>query len=695
MRPSADGKIKADGTSLPNIGIIEWFRPNDHASVNRTLADMRELGIQELRTGISWRDLVNHGAAYEPWYDWLLKRLASEVRVLPCFSCTPEGIGVAPGATAPPRQASAYADFLRNVIQRYGDYFEWVELWNEPNNLYDWDSRLDPDWRIFSEMVGEAARVAHQLGKKTVLAGMCPTDLVWLSLMFERKAMENIDAVGIHGFPGTWEFDWEDWSERISRVHRLLRNHSSRAEVWITKTGFSTWRYDEHQQLRAFVKATEADVSRIYWYAMCDLDPNRPAQDGLHVDERHYHLGIKRADGTPKLLYRIWANGGLNAVREAVHLARPASPGANGQRPVLITGGCGFIGTNVAERLLESGQSVLLFDNLSRPGVEQNLRWLRDTYHKQVQVEIGDVRDRYRLRRAVQRARQVFHFAAQVAVTTSLLDPAEDFAINAGGTLNLLEEIRSVANPPPLVFTSTNKVYGALNDLQLQMQGRRYEPQNEEVAAFGINERRALDLHSPYGCSKGVADQYVLDYARTFGLPAVVFRMSCIYGPHQHGNEDQGWVAHFLMRALSDEPITIYGNGMQVRDLLYVRDLVNALLLAQSQMDSIAGRAFNIGGGPANAVSLLELIDIIGELRGRKPETILQPWRVADQQYYVTDARSYCAATGWFPAVPARRGIELLYRWLVEQRFEAFPRRRLVRSENEIRADQSPVVISG
>jgi len=518
------GHSKARRAAAPTIGMIEWFRPGDYELVEQVLADMRILSIQELRTGVSWADF--HHPDRRAWYEWLFKRLAREVHILPCLLGTPPNIGVKPKSSAPPKDPKSYAQFIETVITQFGRYFDWVELWNEPKNLYDWDWRLDPDWHIFSGMILAAARVAHDLDKKTVLAGMCPTDVNWLGLMFERGVMDFIDAVGIHGFPGTWEFDWDNWSNQVAKVRRLLQQSKSDAEIWITKTGFSTWRHDEHQQLRAFAKAVEAPVSRVYWYAGRDLHPDLPAQDGFHVDERHYHFGLKRADNTAKLLFRIWATGGLDAVREAATLGRPARLEHSQKRPVLITGGCGFVGTNLAHRLLESGRSVLLYDSLSRPGVEDNLRWLRDLHGRRVQIEIADVRDRYALRHALHSAEQVFHFAAQVAVTTSLINPTEDFAINALGTLNLLEELRSLRHPPPLVFTSTNKVYGCLKDLELRSKYDRYEPVDKVTQACGISEERPLDLHSPYGCSKGVADQYVLDYARTFGLPAVVFRMS-------------------------------------------------------------------------------------------------------------------------------------------------------------------------
>jgi CDP-paratose 2-epimerase len=337
-------------------------------------------------------------------------------------------------------------------------------------------------------------------------------------------------------------------------------------------------------------------------------------------------------------------------------------------RPTLITGGVGFIGTNLAHRILSTHKPVLLFDNLSRPGVEKNLAWLQATHGDLVQFVHGDIRDAAALRKIARRASQVFHFAAQVAVTTSLDDPIGDFEINACGTLNLLEALRALPNPPPLMFTSTNKVYGHMDDVKLERRDGRYEPVENELRENGFNETRSIHFHSPYGCSKGAAEQYVLDYARTFGLRAAVFRMSCIYGLHQFGNEDQGWVAHFLIRALDGEPITIYGDGRQVRDALFVEDLVEAFLLAQQNMDSISGEVFNIGGGPSNTTSLLELLNLIGELRGNAPDIRFDEWRPADQQYYVSDTRKFSAATGWSPKVNVREGVRRLCEWLEEFR---------------------------
>jgi CDP-paratose 2-epimerase len=344
---------------------------------------------------------------------------------------------------------------------------------------------------------------------------------------------------------------------------------------------------------------------------------------------------------------------------------------ATDDRPVLVTGGAGFVATNVAHRLLTSGRSVIVFDNLSRAGVEQNVKWLRDRHGARLRVVVGDVRDADAVARVVRDAGQVYHFAAQVAVTTSLVDPFLDFEVNARGTLNLLQAARSCRRPPSILFTSTNKVYGDLEDVGLRQAGTRYEPADAALRRDGISEHRCLQFHSPYGCSKGVAEQYVLDYARTFGLRTAVFRMSCIYGPHQFGTEDQGWVAHFLIAALRGEPLAIYGDGLQVRDILFVDDLVDAMLLAQEHIDTITGEPFNIGGGPANTLSLVELLDLIGDMLGGRPLAHVEAWRTADQRYYVSDTRKFHAITGWRPRVDVRAGVSTLLDWLVENRVAA------------------------
>jgi CDP-paratose 2-epimerase len=339
-----------------------------------------------------------------------------------------------------------------------------------------------------------------------------------------------------------------------------------------------------------------------------------------------------------------------------------------GRSPVLITGGAGFIGTNVARRLLSTGHDVVLLDNLSRAGVDQNAIWLQQQYGARVRVVIGDVRERADIKRALQGVSHVFHFAAQVAVTTSLVDPRTDFEINTVGTMNLLEEMRASSTPPSIIYTSTNKVYGGLDDIRLEQNGHRYSPLAPEIGASGISESRALDFHTPYGCSKGAAEQYVLDYGRSFGVPSVVFRMSCIYGPHQFGTEDQGWVAHFLIRAIENKPITIYGDGMQVRDILFADDLVNAFLLAWRDIRTLSGNAFNIGGGPDRSISLIELLEFAGALHSSKLKVHFNTSRSGDQRYYVSDTRKFQNATGWSPSVTPREGIRRLHNWLLDAR---------------------------
>lgn len=336
------------------------------------------------------------------------------------------------------------------------------------------------------------------------------------------------------------------------------------------------------------------------------------------------------------------------------------------QRYTLITGGAGFVGVNLADRLLSQGLRVLIFDNLSRAGVQNNLFWLKEKYKQNLEVIIADVRDKEAVHTAVDLADQVYHFAAQVAVTTSLVHPYLDFEVNALGTLNVLEAVRNSEHQPPVIFTSTNKVYGDLEDVGLVMNGTRYYAENLHFRENGISEQRSLSFHSPYGCTKGVADQYMLDYARTFGLKTVVFRMSCIYGPHQFGTEDQGWVAHFLIQALKDKSITLFGDGKQVRDILFIEDLVDAFLLAEKNMDEIAGSAFNIGGGVKNTISLLELIDLIENVAGKRPVVNFDQWRPSDQKYYVSDYAKFTGVTGWTPQNNTTAGITKLYQWLQE-----------------------------
>lgn len=334
----------------------------------------------------------------------------------------------------------------------------------------------------------------------------------------------------------------------------------------------------------------------------------------------------------------------------------------------LITGGAGFVGSNLADALLSRGEPVVLADNLSRDGVRTNAEWLISRHPDLVRLEVVDIREAPAIGSLVAGARQVFHLAAQVAVTTSLDDPALDLHTNILGTFNILEAIRARPTPPPVLFTSTNKVYGALNRIDVIRRGDAYVYADGRL---GISEETPLDFYSPYGCSKGSADQYVHDYARIFGIPTVVFRMSCIYGTRQFGTEDQGWVAHFARSLIGDVPITIYGSGDQVRDILWVEDLVRAMLTAMDRIDRTAGEVFNIGGGPTNAVSVRRVLDRLMEVTGREVTIEMAPGRPGDQKVYVSDTTKARCLLDWQPATSWQSGLERLVEWLESSRLPA------------------------
>lgn len=341
-------------------------------------------------------------------------------------------------------------------------------------------------------------------------------------------------------------------------------------------------------------------------------------------------------------------------------------------RSALIFGGAGFIGSNWASHLLKrNGVRVHVFDNLSRRGVERNLEWLRRQAiaSERLKITVGDVRDAAAVHKAVQSATEIYHFAAQVAVTSSVEDPRHDFEVNALGTLNILEAARKSGRQPFILFTSTNKVYGNLSEKHLVLTGKRYCALDNK----GVNEAQPLDLYSPYGCSKGTADQYVHDYSRMFALPTVVFRMSCIAGPRQCGNEDQGWVAHFLYSALEDKRVTVYGDGRQVRDVLCVHDLVRAFEKVRCEIEKTAGQIYNVGGGTENSVSLREVIDEIQQVTGRRLYFDRQRPRPGDQLFYITDFGKLHRHTGWKPQFNLRQTIEAIHAWWKEQRLVRTP----------------------
>ncbi|MBN1260761.1 MAG: SDR family NAD(P)-dependent oxidoreductase [Anaerolineae bacterium] len=334
----------------------------------------------------------------------------------------------------------------------------------------------------------------------------------------------------------------------------------------------------------------------------------------------------------------------------------------------LITGGAGFIGSNTAHALLKSGHRVIIVDNLSREGSKKNLHWLQAT-HEGLQFERVDVREYAALRAVIERHADIdalVHLAAQVAVTTSVVNPREDFEINALGALNVLEAVRETGINPAILYASTNKVYGGMETIQIGETETRYY---YEDLPEGVSEEMPLDFHSPYGCSKGSADQYMRDYHRIYGLRTIVFRNSCIYGPRQFGVEDQGWVAWFIIAALLQRPLTIYGNGKQVRDILFVADLVQAFLKAVERIDQTAGQIYNMGGGPENTLAVWsEFQPLLSELFARPITAAYADWRPGDQKVYVSNTAKARRELDWEPEVNVRQGIKRLYEWVVANR---------------------------
>jgi CDP-paratose 2-epimerase len=332
---------------------------------------------------------------------------------------------------------------------------------------------------------------------------------------------------------------------------------------------------------------------------------------------------------------------------------------------ILVTGGAGFVGSNLVAELAGRGHEVRVYDDLSRRGTERNLEWLKDQWGNKIVFQKADVCDFDALREAVAGVRVIYHLAGQVAVTTSVSEPRRDFMVNAMGTFNVLEAARLSSGDPVVLFTSTNKVYGGLEDVRVEEAETKYIFTDQPA---GISERQLLDFHSPYGCSKGAADQYVHDYGRIYGLPTVVFRMSCIYGPRQFGNEDQGWVAHFLISGMKGRGITVYGNGKQVRDVLYVGELIRAFDLAVERIDDVRGSIYNIGGGVENTLSLLELLQIMKDKYGYRPKVDFTDWRPGDQPIYVSDIQKIKEGLGWEPRIGRDEGIEKLHTWIEANR---------------------------
>jgi CDP-paratose 2-epimerase len=356
-------------------------------------------------------------------------------------------------------------------------------------------------------------------------------------------------------------------------------------------------------------------------------------------------------------------------------------------KKILVTGGAGFIGTNAAKHFFKKGWKVVIFDDLSRAGTEFNLNDLKKELGKSLEFIKGDiVTDSKLLEKAVSKVDVVLHLAAQVAVTTSVLNPREDFMINALGTFNVLEAVRMSKNKPMVIYSSTNKVYGSLPSLEVVEKKTRFVFKDKILNKGGVNEETSTDFHSPYGCSKGAADHYVLDYGRIYGFKTVVFRQSCIYGEHQMGVEDQGWVAWFAIAAMLGKKITLFGNGKQVRDLLYVGDLVRLYELAIKKIDKVSGEAFNVGGGPENTLSLLECFEMLERKLNIKIEPAMDKPRAGDQPIFIADTSKAKSLLGWEPLVSVEEGVGRMLSWIIGNRRTIEKARQLSSSKPKIKS---------
>ena len=590
------------------IGLTQDFTGLDDAAVALALGRMAGLGFRHLRVVVP---AAGGGA---------LASLAGQLAEL--------GMIVLPALSL--GDATDVPDWLAPYLAGLGEAVDTVEIAGSGAGLL---------------AVAETIRAG---GRHVVLSVW---DSAALAAAGEAGVLGACHAVGLHAMPSA-AGEPVAWQQRLTALTEAAQRYNPAVAVWITKAGYPAWRHDSGNQAQAFAAAASAPAGRLYWSSLID-QPDA-------TDPAHGQDGLLDAYGQPRLLARL-LEGGLPELDRVLATARRLKlPAITATRPVLITGGAGFIGANLADRLAAEGHHVHLYDALVRPGVERNLHWLARRHPNRISFALADLRDTAALTEAATRAEAVFHLAGQVAVTTSMVQPLADFDINAKGTLALLEALRQRNPAAPLIFASTNKVYGDLADIALVRDGEAYLPARADLRDAGVDESRPLCFHTPYGCSKGAADQYVLDYAHSFGLRTAVLRMSCIYGERQLGTEDQGWVAHFLLRAIAGEGLTIYGDGRQVRDVLHVGDAVAAYMAAWSRIGDIAGRAYNLGGGPANAISLLQLVGHIEDLLGRRVDAVFSDWRPGDQRYFVADTTAARRDLGLAPALHWRAGIARL-----------------------------------
>ena len=593
------------------LGVSQTFEQGDQHAVELACTRLQVLGVRHIRLPFAAGMLST--SADRAWFAWLVARLASVAELLPSLDL----------------------DGLQDVTATL------ERLLSAPDTVLDAVELCGTD-----ESLRLACAATRKLGLSAIPGIDAAAASERLAALGGAGVLRDVAAIGLR-------FAQNDTAAAHATCEdaaRILGGYNPDAAVWVTEYTATAPRHQHASHAHAFLDCLALPAERTYWPALTNATATN-ASIGT--------CGLQEPSGQPTLLGRL-LEGGVAGVDKIVALTRAKAAATHGARPVLITGGAGFIGANLADRLAADGNRVLIYDALARPGVERNLRWLARRHPSRISFVLGDLRDEQALSDAAAEADAVFHLAGQVAVTTSMVSPLDDFEVNARGTLALLDALRTRNPRASLVFASTNKVYGDLADIELVREGDSYLPSAPDLRAHGVDEHRPLCFHTPYGCSKGAADQYVLDYAHSFGLRTAVLRMSCIYGQRQLGTEDQGWVAHFLLRAIAGEPITIYGDGRQVRDVLDVGDAVSAYVAAWRNIDRIAGRAYNLGGGPANAISLLQLISHIEDLLGRRVDVSFDGWRPGDQRYFVADTRAVQRDLSLPPALGWRIGLARL-----------------------------------
>lgn len=523
--------MRGGGASGGRFGLVEWFRPGEHARVLTALGGMVDARARHLRTHLSWAEFHAPGGA--AWYDWLIPTLGRQVDLLPCIHYTPPSLSRTGRSSGAPRRLRDYADFVDHILTRYGAHFTDVELWNEPNNLLDWDWRDDGDWSAYCEMIGAAGYWARQRGFRAVLGGPCPFDAHWLALMGDRGVLGVVDVVGLHGFPGTWDSEaggWTGWRDQIAAAREILDRHQPKAELWITETGYSTWRHDELRQVQRFAEAMSLPVQRVYWYGWQDVPSDVAVQEGFHFDERHYHLGIVTETGRRKLLGRLLQRGGARAVDELLATLGPGDerPGAC---PVVVIGGATLLGARLAARLVEAGRAVRVVDALHEPGSEIVLAGLKRRFGAGIEVRVADLRDRAAADEVIAGAGALVH----------LTDDAGGHGgaaarLAAGGAfVNLLDVLRRSPVPPPLVVATVLARPGPSPVLGL---GDMLEALGEEYAQHGglqIAVRRFGEITDGSGPAVGIGS----------GQPAPV-------APASAGRIDATEAARILETALAD-----------------------------------------------------------------------------------------------------------------------------------------------